>query len=234
MNEFSVILAAAGKSRRFRTPPGVTSAKKVFADLAGEPVWVHAAKKFHESQLVDQLLIVLSPEDVDWFEAEYAALIEEFGLNIVAGGAERADSVFNGLTQIQTRFVAIHDAARACITAVEIENCLTTAASCHAAILAEPCHSTVKRAPQQTIEATIPRQDLWLAQTPQAFETELLRNAYQSHPNPSSATDDASLVEALGHAVQVVPGLATNLKITNQHDLDLARAILSMQRNVQL
>jgi 2-C-methyl-D-erythritol 4-phosphate cytidylyltransferase len=148
---------------------------------------------------------------------------------VVLGGATRAESVLNGLKEVRPDipFVAIHDAARPCISEVWVDAVFAKAKSTGAAILATPCNATLKRVGNDhVIEATVPREKLWLAQTPQVFRTELLRNAYAKHPNPAQATDDASIVEAHGHPVSIVEGSPLNIKVTTKADMKFAELAL--------
>ena len=135
----------------------------------------------------------------------------------------------SGLKEVRADipFVAIHDAARPCVSEVWIDAVFAKAKLTGAAILAIPCNATLKRvSAEQVIEATVPRERLWLAQTPQVFRTELLRTAYAAHANPVQATDDASIVETHGHSVHIVEGSPLNIKVTTKADLKFAELAL--------
>ncbi|HUE72553.1 MAG TPA: 2-C-methyl-D-erythritol 4-phosphate cytidylyltransferase [Pirellulaceae bacterium] len=224
MPSFAVILPAAGKSSRFRDP----NYKKPFVPLDNRPVWLHAAEKFTNRSDVQQTLLVISPEDREAFQSKLGANAALLGIEIVDGGAERTDSVANALARVRADidFVAIHDAARPCLADAWIDAVFAAAVKSGAAILASPVNGTLKRvAADKTIAETVSREGLWEAQTPQVFRRQLLIDAYarkSGHP----ATDDAQLVERLGHKVTVVPGSPMNLKITTKDDLRLAAAIL--------
>lgn len=225
MQTFAVILAAAGKSTRF----GDAHTKKVFIDLASKPLWMYAAEAFSRRADVRQVIIVISPEDKELFNEKFSGNAAILGVEAAVGGAERADSVLNGLAKIRNdiSMVAIHDAARPCIAEPWIDAVFEKAVETQAAILATPCSSTLKRvANNGTIIETVPRDALWLAQTPQVFDVQLLKRAYAQHPDPSSATDDASIVEAMGHAVSIVSGSPLNIKVTTQADLQFAELAL--------
>ena len=224
MPSFAVILPAAGKSSRFRDP----HYKKPFVPLENRPVWLHAAEKFTNRSDVQQTLLVISPEDREAFQAKIGANAALLGIEIVDGGAERADSVANALARVRETidFVAIHDAARPCIADDWIDAVFAAAVKSGAAILAVPISGTLKRvAADKAIAETVSREGLWEAQTPQVFRRQLLIDAYARRGN-APATDDAQLVERLGHKVSVVPGSAMNLKITTKDDLRLASAVL--------
>ncbi len=230
MSQFAVILAAAGKSSRFGDP----FYKKVFMPLNSKPMWMYAAEKFADRAEVSQVLIVISPDDKEMFNEKFATSAAMLGVQPVLGGNERADSVRNALAQVQSGvdFVAVHDAARPCISEADIRAVVQAAADTGAAILATQCSSTVKRvSPQDNVVLeTVPRQGLWLAQTPQVFRVELLRDAYQSHPDPSAATDDASIVETVGGSVRVVEGSPMNIKVTTKADLHFAELVLKQKQ----
>lgn len=222
-----MILAAAGKSTRFADP----HKNKVFATIAGKPLWMYAAEKFSERNDVGQILIVISPNDKEMFNEKFAGNAAMLGIQAVLGGEQRADSVRNALMEVRAdlNFVAVHDAARPCISERWISEVFQKAEKTGAAILATPCSSTVKRVTgDNTISETVPRTGLWLAQTPQVFRTKLLKDAYQQHPNPSSATDEAALVESTGHPVSVVEGSPLNVKVTTKADLKFAELALKV------
>lgn len=224
MPSFAVILPAAGKSSRFRDQ----HYKKPFVPLENRPVWLHAAEKFTNRSDVKQTLLVISPEDREAFQSKIGANAALLGIEIVDGGAERADSVANALARVQSDidFVAVHDAARPCLADEWIEAVFTAAVKSGAAILAAPVSGTLKRiAGDKTIVETVSREGLWEAQTPQVFRRQLLVDAY-ARRGTLPATDDAQLVERLGQKVTVVPGSPMNLKITTKEDLRLAAAIL--------
>ena len=225
MSRFAVILAAAGKSSRFGDP----QRKKVYAYLAGKPLWLHAAEFFAKRRDVAQTILVISAEDRELFHEKYAGNAAFLGIQVVTGGPERADSVRRGLEAVgeDIPLVAIHDAARPCLAKAWVDAVFSAAERSGAAILAIPCSSTLKRATaEQTIQETVSRQNLWLAQTPQVFKTQLLRDAYARHPRPSQATDDAAVVEAMGSQIQLIEGSPLNIKVTTQSDLKFAELAL--------
>ena len=149
---------------------------------------------------------------------------------VVEGGARRQDSVRCGLAALDAAcdIVVIHDAARPLVNVETIAGSIRTAAETGAALVATPARDTLKRVgPDATVSATLSRQDVWLAQTPQTFQVDLIREAHRrAQEQGVTATDDAGLVERLGRPVRVVPGDALNFKITTQDDLILAEALL--------
>ncbi|HEX4150276.1 MAG TPA: 2-C-methyl-D-erythritol 4-phosphate cytidylyltransferase [Pirellulales bacterium] len=224
MATYAVILPAAGKSSRFKDK----NYKKPFAPLASRAVWLHAAEKFLHRQDVKQVLIVVAPEDREYFDFKFSSNVAILGIEVVEGGKERADSIQNALARVKAdiQFVAVHDAARPCIADEWITRVFEAAERSGAAILAVPVGATLKRVgPDQKITETVPRDGLWEAQTPQVFRRQLLLDAYARRQN-FAATDDAQLVERLGQSVTVVAGSPINLKITTHEDLRLAEQAL--------
>jgi 2-C-methyl-D-erythritol 4-phosphate cytidylyltransferase len=220
----SVILAAAGRSQRFRDP----AYKKPFAPLCGRAVWLHAAERFLARSDVKQLIVVVAAEDREEFVRKFGANLAFMNVEMCEGGAERSDSIAAALERVppDADLIAVHDAARPCITDRDIEAVLAAAERDGAAILASQVANTLKRADdRQRIAATVDRSGLWEALTPQAFRRELLLRAYAARGG-RSATDDASLVEALGVPVTLVSGSHLNVKITTKEDLRLAEQIL--------
>jgi 2-C-methyl-D-erythritol 4-phosphate cytidylyltransferase len=151
-------------------------------------------------------------------------------VTLCPGGRERQDSVRLGLAAVDPghRLVAIHDGVRPLIQPIQIEACLTAAARHGAAILAVPVADTLKLADNgRGVQKTVPRKGVWLAQTPQAFEHQLIVRAHQSaHMDGVQGTDDAALVERLGRIVHLVTGSRRNIKVTTPEDLALAEAFL--------
>jgi 2-C-methyl-D-erythritol 4-phosphate cytidylyltransferase len=223
---FAVILPAAGKSRRFRDQ----HYKKPFAALEGRPVWMHVADRFANRSDVAQTLLVIAPEDREYFAEKFGGNAAMLGIEVVEGGEERYDSVQRALERVNPDidFIAVHDAARPCIAAEWIDAVFAAAERSGAAILAAPVHGTLKRAnADQTIAETVARDKLWEAQTPQVFRRQLLIDAY-ARRGSLPATDDAQLVERLGQKVTIVTGSPMNIKITTKEDLRIAAALLKV------
>lgn len=226
MRNFGVILPAAGRSTRFGDP----RQKKVYAQLAGTPVWLHSAERFAARSDVDQLIVVISPEDEESFRADYAAEIERLHLSIALGGAERSDSIANALALLDEdiEMVAVHDAARPCVSDKLIDDVFAAAIEHGAAMLATPVAGTLKRVfEDRTIQETVSRAGIWEAQTPQVFRRDWFAAAYETR-STDPVTDDAQLLERMGRRVVVVPGSQLNRKITTQEDLVIAAATLGM------
>jgi 2-C-methyl-D-erythritol 4-phosphate cytidylyltransferase len=173
---------------------------------------------------------VVAKEDQEVFRRRYGANLAFMNVQVCEGGKERHDSIAGALAIVkeEAEFVAVHDAVRPCLTNELVDTVFSEAAAKGAALLAVSIADTLKKAtPQQKVEATMPRQGLWLAQTPQVFRKEWLREAYAQRAKVGKdITDDSQLVEALGHPVFIVDGSPTNIKITTKGDLFLAEAIL--------
>jgi len=221
---FAVILPAAGQSSRFRDQ----HYKKPFAPLDGRPVWMHVADRFVSRPDVAQTILIIAPEDREHFAEKFGGNAALLGIEVVEGGAERYDSVAKALEHVSAEadFVAVHDAARPCIATEWIDAVFAAAAKSGAAILATPVTGTLKRAGgDKQIQETVSRENLWEAQTPQVFRRDLLMSAY-ARRGQQPATDDAQLVERLGHPVTLVPCSPMNIKITTKEDLRIAGALL--------
>ncbi|UUO05578.1 2-C-methyl-D-erythritol 4-phosphate cytidylyltransferase [Blastopirellula sp. J2-11] len=226
MRNLGVILPAAGRSTRFGDP----RQKKVYAPLAGKAVWLHSAERFAARDDVRQLIVVISPEDEASFREDYAADIERLHLSIALGGAERSDSIANALALIDEaiEMIAVHDAARPCLSDRLIDDVFAAAIEHGAAMLATPVAGTLKRVfDDHTIQETVSRAGIWEAQTPQVFRRDWFSAAYETR-TAEAVTDDAQLLEKMGRRVLIVPGSQLNRKITTQEDLVIAEATLGM------
>jgi 2-C-methyl-D-erythritol 4-phosphate cytidylyltransferase len=226
MGRFAVILPAAGRSSRFGDP----KSKKVFAELDGRAVWLRAVEPFLVRDDVVQTVLAIAPEDRDLFERRYRANIVFLDIRVIEGGAERHETVARALEALtpDCDFVAVHDAARPCVTAELIDTVFAAAMRHGAALPGIGVADTLKRVREDgTIVETVSREGLRAVQTPQVFRRDWLEQAYAHRGRVSGAiTDDAQLVEAIGHACHVVDGSPFNLKITTAADLRLASAIL--------
>lgn len=226
MARFAVILPAAGASSRFHD----RHYKKPFAPLAGRAVWLHSLHRFSQREDVVQIVVAVAKEDREDFLARFAADLTLLRVQVVEGGPQRADSVYNALRVVdgQADFVCVHDAARPCLSELWIDAVFRKAEETGAAILAVPVTATLKRVNKSgVVVATQPREDLWEAQTPQVFRRDWLLEAYEKRGD-FQPTDDAQLVERSGRTVHIVPGSPLNIKITTKEDLQLAEQILKV------
>jgi 2-C-methyl-D-erythritol 4-phosphate cytidylyltransferase len=204
-------------------------ADKLFAPLAGRPLLAYSLAAFQQCPAVERIVLVLSERN----RREGAALVEGGAFSKVEalclGGERRQDSVRAGLSALSglrpDDWVVVHDGARPLVTQELIEQGLAAACETGAAACALPAQDTVKEADEQgLVRRTLDRKRLWLVQTPQVFRYDMLREAHERARG--EVTDDASLVEALGHRVRLYMGSRRNLKVTTQEDLALAEALL--------
>ena len=202
---------------------GATTAK-AFLNLGGLPMAVHALRTLNRLPSLTSIVLVVGADQ----ETRATEIVQLYGpwrfqVRLARGGAERQDSVAAGLAALdaEAALVLVHDAARPFVSVECIAACIAAGATHGAAITAVAAHDTVKLAgPDSVIIETLDRRRVWLAQTPQVFRADLLREAYQRACSVGVvATDDAALVERLGHAVRIVPGEPTNRKITTPDDL---------------
>ncbi len=227
MVSYAAILVAAGQSARFGDP----FYKKPFAMLENRAVWLHSADRFLNHPGVEQVIVVIANDDDEEFHRRFGANLTILGITACHGGATRAQSVAAGLRQVRQDidYVAIHDAARPCLTDRMLTEVFEAAETHGAAILAHRVTSTLKReridGESVFIADTAPRDGLWEAQTPQVFARETILAAHQQ-PDADDATDDAQLVERLGKPVALVEGSPLNIKITTKADLKLAEQII--------
>jgi len=209
---------------------------KQFLQFGNIPLLVHALRVLESNRTICEIVVVVPDDAVTSCAKE---LLPPYAFskisNVVGGGTRRQDSVWNGLQAVdgRTTIVVVHDAVRPFVTDTMVERVVDGARTHGAAIVAIPLHDTVKRAaPDGMIETTLDRQRLWSVQTPQAFGIELLREAHRSSQETGvEATDDAFLVERIGHRVSIVNGSPYNIKVTRPEDLVMGEAILAAPRS---
>ena len=225
MTRFSVIVVAAGRGTRFGGKD-----KKPLAKVDGQPMFLRSLQLFINREDVAETILVVAPNDQGLIKEKYGANLGFLGVKLAIGGEARCDSVANGLEKVSpdAEYIAIHDAARPCVSQDMIDRVFAEAPKTGAAILAAPLAGTIKRAGAAgVVDETISRQGLWEAQTPQVFKREIILDAYARRADfPGEPTDDAQLVEATGHPVHLVQSDFSNIKITAQADITLANAIL--------
>ena len=215
-----VVVVAAGRSTRM----GGTD--KTFARILGIPLIVHTLRRLAESDAVERLALVVAEDAV--INAE--EVVREFDVSkvalVCAGGARRQDSVYAGMVALgERRWVAVHDGARPCVSGDVLTRALEAVRETGAAVAAVPVKDTIKVVGDgQVIVETPDRSTLWAAQTPQVFERTLLMEAHRDARG--EFTDDAAMVEAIGHPVSVFWGSYDNLKVTTQEDLAIAQQII--------
>jgi 2-C-methyl-D-erythritol 4-phosphate cytidylyltransferase len=228
MPKLGLILLAAGQSSRFGG-----SEKKPFVELDGKPVWLHSLHAFQSRDDLHAVVIAVSADDRELFELRATAdFVFVSNAMVVTGGARRCDSVRASLAALpeDCDLIAIHDAARPCVSGAEIEAVVRAAERTGAALLAAPLRDTLKRGGDGLVTATVPRDGLWKAQTPQVFRREVIMAAYAALPPEVDVTDDVGAVERIEAPVALAEGRETNLKLTAREDLALAAAILAARR----
>lgn len=218
----SAVVVAAGKGERF----GATA--KILVPLLGRPMLAWTLDALDASQAVDDIVVVAGEHTLAPIDTLLAGGGWTRAHTVVLGGARRQDSVLAGLRATAEReIVLIHDAARPLATAAQFDACAAAARETGAAIVARPMLDTLKRVRDEEIDATIPRDNLWAAQTPQGFRRRLLLDAFANETgHMGEFTDEASLLEAHGHTVRVLRGEGLNLKITLPEDVPVAEALL--------
>ena len=219
MPDASAVIVAAGAGRRMGGAAG--GSRKQYLEIAGEPVLLRALRPFLDHPRVGHVAVVLPPEDL----AAPPAWLAELPVSRVAGGAERGDSVWNGLRAVEGRgaLVLIHDGARPFVSADLIDRVL--AAAVHGgAVAALPATDTLKEVDADgRVAATVDRSRFWHAQTPQAFRYDDIVAAHRAAREAGvAATDDAALAERHGVPVYVVEGDPANIKVTRPFDLEIA------------
>lgn len=220
----AVIIVAGGKGRRMGG-----DVPKQFLPLEGRPVLMRTIDRFRQFDPTMQIVLVLPKDQQDYWQR----LCGQYGLAdpsrviLADGGAERFHSVRNGLLMVSsdTDLIGIHDGVRPFVSQDVISACYAEAASSGAAIPVVPVVETLRHLYNRESSITVPRSDYRLVQTPQVFQADLLRRAYEQ-PFRDTFTDDASVVEALGHSVTFVEGNRENIKLTTPFDLRVASVLL--------
>jgi len=235
MSKITVILPAAGMGTRMggETP-------KQFLELDGAPILLHTLRRLASCDLITDIIVATRGDEVQRIEGRCLREKLRQPVQVIKGGATRQESVAAALERVpdDVELVVVHDAVRPFVTHEQISRVIEEARKCGAAILGTPAMDTVKEVkrsslPQDValITGTIPRERLVLAQTPQVFRTKLLKEAFaKAGIDGVNASDEAGLVERLGHDVHVVHGTERNIKITKPSDMELARFYLDLER----
>jgi 2-C-methyl-D-erythritol 4-phosphate cytidylyltransferase len=235
-----VIIPAAGLGTRMATPTVKTrksAPSKQFTDLGGTPILIHTLRKFAASPRITEILVALRENEIAGFRErleKQAKDVLQKKIELVVGGEHRQHSVANALAAVKAAdddIVLVHDAVRPFVTAEIIEEVIQGAEKYGAAIAGMPAVDTVKQVERTAegalITATIPRERVVMAQTPQGFRYSVIRKAFdEAAADEFMGTDEASLVERSGHEVAVVMGSPRNIKITTPNDMELAEFYL--------
>jgi 2-C-methyl-D-erythritol 4-phosphate cytidylyltransferase len=235
MSRIAAILPAAGLGTRM----GADTPKQ-FLELDGVPILILSLRRIASCDLVTEIIVATRGDGVARIEERIREEKFRQKVRVVKGGDSRQESVARALEEVSndTEIVLVHDAVRPFVTREQITRVIEEARRCQAAILGIPAMDTVKEVKRASlpedvalITATIPRERVVLAQTPQAFSTKLLKEAFaRAQADGVSASDEAGLVERLGHDVHVVLGSERNIKITKPADMELARFYLERER----
>ena len=223
MNKITAIVLAAGSGSRMKS-----KTKKQFMEIKGKPVIWYSLFEFEKSR-VDEIILVTGKEDIDYCKKE---IVEKYNLkkikNVVAGGSERYESVYNGLKEVTGNIVLIHDGARPLINNEIIERSIEGTIKSDACVVGVPVKDTIKRANKEGYIIDTPnRSELWITQTPQSFKTDLVKMAYKKMKEELekgnttlNITDDAMVVEEFTtNQVRFVQGDYKNIKVTTPEDI---------------
>jgi 2-C-methyl-D-erythritol 4-phosphate cytidylyltransferase len=224
------IIPAGGSGKRINS-----RLPKQYLPVGGSPLLVHTIGVFQLSPLVHEILLVVPGEDI---HRVWSRIVKPHGFSkvsqVLSGGKERQDSVKNGIDAVEDTFdiVLIHDGVRPFITGKLIRLMIREAAAHGAATAGVPVKETVKRVDSESrIVETLDRRMLWLAQTPQAFRRSVIQEAHRrACQDHFYGTDDASLVERMGHPVRMIPATYENIKITTREDLRLAEYLIGARK----
>lgn len=229
MKAVAIIPAAGLGTRMGHAADSGVGARKQFLQIGDAPVIVHTLRKFIAAETISAIVVAVRDEDREAFRE----LVDQQGFSkpvtVASGGRNRQESVHNALQAAppDVEIVAVHDAVRPFISPALIDESVRQAAIDGAVILGMPAVDTVKQVTQKIVQATLPRERIMMAQTPQVFRADLLRRAYEVAVQKGfSGTDEASLIEHLGVDVHVMRGSSRNIKITRPEDIPLAEFFL--------
>ena len=232
----AAIICAAGPGTRFGG-----KRRKQFVDVAGRAAFLRSVELFANREDATQILLAIPQEDEEIVKIRWGANLSLFNVKLLIGGITRFETVNKAIALLKNdiELVAIHDAARCCVTEKWVDEVIKAAEKTGAAILACPVTATLKEVKDGIIVKTVDRTTLYEAQTPQVFEVKLLKQSRDKALRQSSGqaektnlekiTDDSLLVEALGHPVSIVETDSSNIKITRPADVAIAEAILKTQ-----
>jgi 2-C-methyl-D-erythritol 4-phosphate cytidylyltransferase len=219
----TAIIVAAGSGTRFNSEK-----PKQFVEILGKPLIAHTLERFEAASSIDSVILVLAEVHIPEFKTISGRSKISKLAKIVAGGATRVESVFNGLNAVadECEIVAVHDGARPLVSPEEIDLTVSTAQRTGACCLVGVVNDTIKSVRGNEIAATLDRTQLRRALTPQAFKVEVLRKAFENAEFSEEVTDECYLVEKLGHPIAIVEGSSRNIKVTDPDDLRWAEMFL--------
>ena len=222
----TVLIPAAGAGRRMGG-----SVRKQYLELAGKPILAHTLSLFEDHPLVENIYLIVPPDDISYCQQQ---IVDSYDFRkvsrIIAGGDQRQDSVRNGLKALSQdgfcqakRPILIHDGARPLFDNRQLPQLIEVIAKTGACVIGVPVKDTIKDVENCEIMSSPDRNRLWQAQTPQGFQYQLIKNAFdRADQDNFIATDDASLLERLGYPVQILEGSYRNIKVTTPEDILIA------------
>jgi 2-C-methyl-D-erythritol 4-phosphate cytidylyltransferase len=235
MTRIAAILPASGLGTRMGA-----EMPKQFLVLDGTPIVLHSLRRLASCPLITDIIVATRADVLESLQATIGSEKFKQSVRVVRGGDSRQETVSHALKEVSpdTELILVHDAVRPFVTVEQITRVIEEARKCKAAILGIPAMDTVKEVKRGSlsedvalITGTIPRERVVLAQTPQVFDANLLRQAFtRAEADGVNASDEAGLVERLGHDVHVVLGSDRNIKITRPADMELARFYLELER----
>lgn len=236
-NKCTAVVLSAGSGKRMNS-----NVAKQYLDLQGKPIIWYALNAFEQSELIDEIILVVGKDSIDYCKEE---IVERYGFgkvtSIIEGGAERCLSVWEALKHISSEnpaehYVFIHDGARPFVDERIIEDIYQAAMEYKACVAAMPVKDTIKISDEDGFAVQTPkRKNVWMVQTPQVFEYALIQQAYSKVMNSLEElkaqgieiTDDAMVVETIGnHPIKLVPASYENIKITTPEDMLVAKSFL--------
>ena len=229
-NYISVIMPSAGIGKRMQS-----DISKQYIEMDGKPILAHTIDRFNRCKYIDEIILVVKEDDVDYCINE---IVEKYEFSkvkeIVVGGTERYNSVYNGLCEVNKKcdIVLIHDGVRPFIDEKNIVDGIENVIKFGACAIGVPVKDTIKVVNESgDIVDTPNRSRLWAVQTPQCFRYDIIYKAHNEYnENYGNITDDSMLVEKLGHKVKMIKGSYNNIKITTPEDLEFAKVILNQNK----
>ncbi len=219
----AVIIVAGGKGLRM----GLNIPKQ-YIKINNKPILLYTIDKFYKNKYIDEIVLVVSKDYINFCKHEILENYKYNNINIIEGGKERQDSVYNGLRSLKNvDIVLVHDAVRPFVSDNEISNLICETNKNKSCVLGVKVKDTIKISKNNIIEETLDRNKLWAIQTPQSFKYETLMKAYENAiKNNIKATDDATLLEILQEEIYIIEGNYNNIKITTIEDLEYAKYLL--------
>ncbi len=221
----SAIIPAAGNGHRTKK-----TAKKQFARINGKPLFHFCLNSFQKSSYVDEIVLVVPGDDIDFVKAEIQKSSSAKSLKVIEGGELRQTSVRKGFEAVdpEAKVVIIHDAARPFVKPEFIDKIISEANAKKCVISALPSKDTLKIGDNGVVKNTISRSSIWRAQTPQAFRYEILKDCYEKVALEGSVfTDEAQIAEHAGYKIHIIEGSEYNFKVTYPEDMKLAELMIT-------